>query len=228
MIRFVCTGCGKKLGTADTEAGKAVKCPACGTKVRVPAAGDSAAPAPPAPKSSPKPAPKPAPAPKSAPPPKSVPPRKPPPHEVEKKEAGARGEQEFVDVEPDEGPPPRRKSGLTASRPAPRRPRPEDQDEDLEEAEERPRGRRRARQGEEDIEDEEEFDGEEKTGLTPNRIRGILGVVLGGVVIALALLFETIKPGLEGGELAYNTIRVVGCGIGGVLLVAGSYFLIRG
>ncbi len=44
VIRFECNHCNKKLGIADTEAGKWIKCPGCGGKVRIPlSAGGGAA-----------------------------------------------------------------------------------------------------------------------------------------------------------------------------------------
>src|SRR5215510_6942522 len=44
IIRFECNHCRKKLGIADTEAGKMIKCPGCGEKVRIPSQGGGAAP----------------------------------------------------------------------------------------------------------------------------------------------------------------------------------------
>src|SRR5437016_12568935 len=36
MIQFACSGCGRSLRIADTEAGKKTRCPRCGEPLRIP------------------------------------------------------------------------------------------------------------------------------------------------------------------------------------------------
>lgn len=226
MIRFQCGKCGKKLGIADTEAGLAIKCPGCGTKLRVPGERKGGPPAAPVPK---------------------PPPRKP----IKREEAEAEteeipqipGGQDFVEVEPVEEPPPRkaiRKPRRDEEEEAERleeddEPRPakgkakrrraeEDEDEDEEEEERRPRSKAKRRGREEEDEEDEDFDDEdeEKPLITPNRIRGVVAVLGAGGVTAAALLIEKFQ------DPDFVYIKYVIFGIAGLMLVAGIYYLIKG
>jgi DNA-directed RNA polymerase subunit RPC12/RpoP len=127
MIRFQCSHCGKTLGIAATEAGKMIKCPACGEKVRVPAGKAAGGPAakPPGPVRK-------APAP---------PPKRRPADEVE--------EEEVADVEPVEEEEERR-----PARKVKVKRRSEDVEEDEDEEEERPRRKSRRRREAEDYEED--------------------------------------------------------------------------
>src|SRR5438876_11894519 len=118
VIRFECNHCHKKLGIADTEAGKMIKCPGCGEKVRIPAQAAGAA----------APAKKPTPA--AKPPPKPSPPvKRPPPKE------------DLVEVDPIDVEPPRQ---AIKARPPARR----DEEDEEDEEPRRPARRARARRDE--------------------------------------------------------------------------------
>lgn len=205
MIRFQCSNCNKTLGIADSEAGKAVKCPRCGTRVRIP--GAPAQPKPPAaekppPKTSPKP-----------------PPRRPEPEAETEELAGVGEGEEFVDADPVSEPPRRKPARPT------RKQKQEDESEIMEEDEEEPRRTRtkkKARRQPEEDEVEEDYDDEEKGLFSPNRIRGMIAILTGGVVLAFALLFPRLQ------DEAYEVHRWAGCGLAGVIFLAGIFYLIKG
>ncbi len=187
MIRFPCSKCGKALGIADTEAGKFIKCPACGEKVKIPGdkAAGGAAPRPPGAVQ------------KAA-------PRKPP--------AETDGEDEgLVEVEPvEEAEEPRRPPRVKVR--AVKR-----QDEEDEEEDEEPRRRRRRRR-----DDDEDYDDEEKGFITPDRIRGVGGILAGGGCVAAGLLIEKFQQE----DLAI--MKYTCLGLAGLLVVAGIFYLIKG
>ena len=218
MIRFQCGNCDKKLGIADTEAGLMIKCPGCGTKLRIPGerkGGPSAAPA------------------------SKSPPRKP----IKPEEAEAETEEvaelsnfkDAIQAEPPRKPTrkPRRDEEEEAERldevgePRPtkgkaKRRRDEEEDEE-EEEERRPRSKAKRRRHDEDDEEEEDFDDDEEKGLiTPNRIRGVVAVLGSGGVTAAALLIEKFQ------DPDFVYIKYVIFGIAGLMLLAGIYYLIKG
>ena len=212
MIKFACGSCGKKLGIADTEAGLTVKCPQCGTKLRIPGERPPGAPAP-----TPKPKP---------------PPRKP----LREEEAEAETEEippgtddaGFVEVEPVDSPPRRKASRKPRDedeeledeepRPARAKKHRRDEDEEDEEEERRPRGKAKQRR-DEDVEDDYE---EEKGLITPNRIRGVVAVLGAGGVAAAGLLIEKFQ------DPDFVYIKYVILGLAGLMLIAGIYYLIKG
>jgi DNA-directed RNA polymerase subunit RPC12/RpoP len=221
MIKFACGSCGKKLGIADTEAGLSVKCPQCGTKLRVPGERKPGAAAP-------------------APPPKP-PPRKP----LDPEEAEALTEEIAEPPGPDAvqtGPPrkparkpPKEKEDEDEEREedeerpakAKARKRRRDEEEDEEEEDERPRAKKKRRRRDEEEDEDEERDEEddwddEKGVITPNRIRGVVAILCAGGVVAAALLVEKFQ------DPDFEYIRYVFFGIAGLMVAAGIYYLIKG
>ncbi|MBI1913913.1 MAG: hypothetical protein HYS12_04140 [Planctomycetes bacterium] len=215
VIRFECNHCNKKLAIADTEAGKWVKCPGCGEKVRIPsqAAGGATT------------AKKPVPAAKPLP--------KPPP--AKRRPA----EEDLVEVDPiDEAPPPRAAKTRAPARrdeeeedEEPRRPsrrargrRDEDEDEDEDEEPRRRSRRARARRDEDEDEEDEDWDedDEEKGPFSPNRIRGVVSIVVGFGVLAFGLFF---------GRLQESDVEILKWGVvalGVLMFPVGIFYLIKG
>src|SRR5262245_6349870 len=204
MIRFECGHCHKKLGIADTEAGKMIKCPGCGEKVRIPSAAGGIAPAKKPPPPAAKPPPKPAPAKKPAaedlvevepvnedkPPARAAKARRPARHDEDEEEEEA----------------PRRRAGR-----APRH----DEDEEEDEEPRRRAGRGRARDEDEEDEDAEAEEDEEKGIFSPNRIRGMVSIAMGGLVLVLALFFKSIKPDVDPDTA--DIVKYVGCGLAALM-----------
>jgi len=231
IIRFQCNHCGKKLGIADTEAGKMIKCPGCGEKVRIPSQGGGAA----APETVKKPPGSAAPpatmkqSPGGATPPETMKkppipatlPPKPPPRPAAVKPPPPEEDENLVDVEPVLDEPPAR----AAKGKAPARHEEEEEDEPR-------RDRRRAKaRRDEDEEDEEDRDrdedeeveeDEEKGIFSPNRIRGVVSIVLGGAVLALALFYPRLQ------ESDVEILKWGMCGLAALMFGAGIFYLIKG
>jgi hypothetical protein len=125
-------------------------------------------------------------------------------------------------------PTPRTAPPVPAAQTAPKPP-PHEEIIDLEAVEEeadrptkkRAKTARRQVQDDEDH-DEEVWDDEEKQGLTANRIRGIVGIVLG-----LALVGFVVLGGLSNTQLG-DAGPIIGYVLAGLLVVAGIYYLITG
>ncbi|HKB41094.1 MAG TPA: hypothetical protein VKD72_31995 [Gemmataceae bacterium] len=253
IIRFECNHCRKKLGIADTEAGKMIKCPGCGEKVRIPSQGGGAAPpetmkkppggaAPPetmkkapsgaAPAETMKKPPGSAAPPetmKKPPVPATLPPKppsrpaavKPPSRPAAVKPPPPEEDENLVDVEPVEDEPPAR----AAKAKAPAR---HEEDEEDEPRRDRRRAKARRDEDEEDEEDrdrdeDEEVEEDEEKGIfSPNRIRGVVSIVLGGAVLAVALFYPRLQ------ESDVEIMKWGMCGLAALMFGAGIFYLIKG
>jgi DNA-directed RNA polymerase subunit RPC12/RpoP len=223
MIKFQCHNCGKKLGIADSEAGLLATCPNCNAKVRIPGqrrgqAGvrPSAAKPPPT-----KPGARPG---KRAEPEDEVmdleldePDNRRRPAAAPKRGGRARDADVEEPEEVEEESPKRR--GVTKERAAARRGRDEDEDDD------RGRGRAKGRRRRDDDEDEDD-DRAPKGGLTANRIRGIVGIVMAGIALTVGLLLPQINPTADPDIRQYMRFGLYG--VSGLMAIAGVFYIIKG
>jgi hypothetical protein len=199
MIQFPCSECGKKLSVGESAAGKLATCPTCKTRTRVPEASDE--------EDRPKKSARPSEGVKSA-------AKKPARRDAEEEEELEPEAEELEDEDEEDERPRKKKSAQVRRR----------RDEDDEDEDEEPR-RKKARARRDDDEDEDEEDEDDRSGFTANRIRGVVALVVALALVIFGLTFEKFKdPAVEYGQ--YGT--PVCCGLGGLLVLAGIYYLIRG